>query len=81
MPSSGLIVTDIQKLRDFADKMEYEGGFIEMVNYGLTDTGDAQLNDLLRKLGDALVDVESHWAELNVKYNLDEYDWEEEDEE
>lgn len=74
-------MTDINKLRDFADKMEYEGGFVEMVNYGLPDTGDDQLNELLNKLKAALTEVEGHWFQLNAKYNLDEYDWEDEEDE
>lgn len=77
-----LTVTDIKKLLDFADKMEYEGGFVEMIAYGIGDTGDSQLNDLLRKLGDALTDVEDRWRELNEVHDLTVYydDDDEEDE-
>lgn len=58
-------MTDTVKLRQFLDKLEWEGGIVEIINYGITDSGDAQLNCLLSNLKEAL-----HAAETRL-YSLE----------
>lgn len=63
-------MTDIKRLRQFADKLEWEGGFSEMIRYGLFDSGDVILNELLKELSSSLERTEERWAYLESEYRL-----------
>lgn len=44
------MTVDIPKLRQFLDKMDYEGGLGEFIGYGVFPSGDAELDLIMDQL-------------------------------
>lgn len=59
-------MTDFNKFTDWYYKMEYEGGVEAMLDYSGSrhDTGDEQLNTLLKEAYRALTDVRNRISDL-----------------
>lgn len=57
----------------FLDKMEWEGGLVEVVTYGLLEAGDEELDSHLVALQQAIDGAENRIAELRTKYGIEEY--------
>lgn len=72
-------MTDIKKLREVAQALEWEGGWSELLDHGLDDgTGDDKLDSLLEKFEAARDALDARWNELNGLHDLS---WQEEEDE
>lgn len=55
----------LQRLREFAQQMDWEGGALELYNHGYDpDIGDAKLEDALERLGAASEAFGAVWENL-----------------
>lgn len=64
-------MTDVTKLREFAQVLEWEGGWGEAADHGVDNgTGDGKLDTLLEKLMVAREALDERWRELNNLYDL-----------
>lgn len=59
---------DVNKLKDFYWKMDWEGGYEGIVRYGVNDTGDDQLNNLFDELEIVIEKLDNRWQELHTKH-------------
>ncbi len=59
-------MTDFAKFREFVEKMEWEGGFEDMANYGWDeDLGDDELNKYWHNFKAALEVLSRRYDKLN----------------
>lgn len=72
-------MTNLRKLRETAQSLEWEGGWSALLDHGIDNgTGDDKLDDLLDKLEAINWKLDARWRELNELHDLS---WQEEDEE
>lgn len=63
-------MADVDKLKEFAAKLEWEGGWTELASWGEYESGDDKIDALMEKLDCILTDLDSRWSELNSEYDL-----------
>lgn len=73
-------MSDVEKLREFASQLEWEGSFEGIVDHGHNGSGDDKLDWLLEKFGVALQQLRDRWDLLTMEFDLesqteDEEDW------
>lgn len=70
-------MADVEKLKQFATKMEWEGGLYELVSWGKIDSGDEELNNLMQQLYNLKDEIEMYWEDLVEEHSLNEQEEEE----
>ena len=63
-------MANIEKLKKLAAKLEWEGGFYDLVSWGKIDSGDEELNDLMQRLYDLKDEIEIYWEDLVEEHSL-----------
>lgn len=61
---------DLNMLKEFAQQMDWEGGWDGITRHGHNGSGDNKLDDLLEKFEAALSALDDHWDHLNKLYDL-----------
>lgn len=62
------MTTDVKQLVEFAQKMDWEGGLIEMIQHGYDTTGDTKLDVLMEKLEAAYDAAAARWRVLSAQH-------------
>lgn len=63
-------MADVKKLKDFAQQMDWEGGWDGITRHGHDGSGDDKLDNLLEQLEVVLNALDNRWDELNKVYDL-----------
>lgn len=63
-------MSDVKKLRDFAQQMDWEGGWDGITRHGHDGSGDGELDSLLEQFEAALDALDNRWDELNKAFDL-----------
>lgn len=74
-------MSDVNKLREFAQQMDWEGGWSGITYHGHDGSGDDLLDRLLEEFEVALAKLDDRWTALNTAFDLEGYEEEEDEEE
>lgn len=61
-------MTDVKKFHEFMQQMDWEGGYVEIIEHGFDSTGDGKLDGLMEELEAAYEAVQSRVVKLVSEY-------------